>query len=146
MRLPATGLVQSGCRLRGRPLFRKELVKPYGPQHGIPVPDPRLPGPGAGYPAAGPGAGCRLPGRPFLRFFFWKNSKNCSTDSRDQNKIPKKNLKNSFFWQKFLVPYFVVFFDFSRFVKYKVNQKNTPLSSLILIFQGEAASIDLRGI
>ena len=32
----------------------------------IPVPDPRLPGPGAGYPAAGPGAGCRLPGRPFF--------------------------------------------------------------------------------
>ena len=35
----------------------------------IPVPDPRLPGPGAGYPAAGPGAGCRLPGRPFFGFF-----------------------------------------------------------------------------
>ena len=118
----------------------QKLVKPCGPQHGIPVPDPRLPGPGAGYPAAGPavlwnpsktpkrpvfdskkhfqqiffflpgparlpgpvpatrlpgpGAGCRLPGRPFLRFFFRKNCKNCSTDSRDQNKIPQKKLLN----------------------------------------------------
>ena len=44
----------------------------------IPVPDPRLPGPGAGYPAAGPGAGypaaapgagCQLPGRPFFGIF-----------------------------------------------------------------------------
>ena len=39
-----------------------------------------------------------------------------------------------------------VFFEKSRFVKYKVSQNFTPLSSLILIFQGGAASIDLRGI
>ena len=45
-------------------------------------------------PAAGPGACCRLPGRPFFGLFFWKNSKNCSTDSRDQY----KNLK--FFYKK----------------------------------------------
>ena len=69
----------------------------------IPVPDPRLPGPGAGYPAAGPGAGCRLPGRPFFGFSFRKNSKNCSTDSQDPNKNLNFFIKKNHLCMRFYV-------------------------------------------
>ena len=81
------------------PRGRRKLVKPSGPQPG---PDPRLPG---------PGAGCRLPGRPFFDFFFRKNSKNCSTDPRDQNKIPKKNYKKFEKYRKILSAGFRPFFS-----------------------------------
>ena len=37
---------------------------------GSSVPDGSSSLPGAGYPAAGPGAGCRLPGRPFFGKYF----------------------------------------------------------------------------
>ena len=40
-----------------------------------------------------PAAGCRA--GHFSDFFFRKNSKNCSTDPRDQKKIRTKNYKKS---------------------------------------------------
>ena len=55
----------------------------------------------------------------------------------------RKNQKKSTFLNWLFSRVFPVI---SRFVKYKVSRNFTPLSSLILIFQGGAASIDLRGI
>ena len=135
----------AGCRAgHSTKLFSKKIPKKFrirGPnapvkrKFRIPLLDPRLPGLGASYPAAGPGAGCRLPGRPFFRFFFRKSIKNCSTDSRDQNKIPKKNSKKCRKNAKKLTPDFGPFLRNSPCVKYQLSQilMKPPLS--ILIFQ-----------
>ena len=63
---------KTGYRLYYEVVYRYPARPGPARKFRIPVPDPWLPGPGAGYPAAGPGAGCRLPGRPFLRFFSGK--------------------------------------------------------------------------
>ena len=67
----------------------------------IPVPDPQLPGPGAGYPAAGPGAGCRLPGRPFFGLFppkkFLKMHRDTPGIKKKSGKKITKNHKNYHF-------------------------------------------------
>ena len=75
----------------------KEVSKPQSKNQKeskteIPYPGAGSPA-GASYPAAGPGASCRLPGRPFFGKYFRKNSESCSTDSRDQKNIRKKYKK-----------------------------------------------------
>ena len=72
----------------GLPARRSLPLPPRGSFRSVPV---RLPGP----------VPVRLPGQP-LKKKNRKNSKNCSTDSRDQNKIPKKNSKKNFFFAKFV--------------------------------------------
>ena len=67
----------------------------------------------------GPRAGCRLPGRPFFGSFFRKNSKNCSTDPRDQNQIPKKIIKIQKKMQK------TISADFRPFFFRRTDSSNT---------------------